>query len=125
MSSSSGRAQAEPLVALVCVAVLCAALAGYATAYDRSLPTADRDLAPPVLAAATDTLLVRGVARPDRLDDARLDIARSVTVTLTTGDRTWTTGPNPPAEADAASRPVAVRVAPGDVRFGRLRVVVW
>ncbi|QDX39794.1 hypothetical protein [Salarchaeum sp. JOR-1] len=125
MSFSSGRAQAEPLVALVCVAVLCTALAGYATAYDHSLPTADRDLAPSALDAATDVLLVQGVAQLDRLDDARPDISRPVNVTLSAGGRTWSVGPQPPAEADAASRPVAVRVASGDVLFGRLRVVVW
>jgi len=125
MSFSSDRAQAEPVVALVCVAVLCTALAGYATAYDHSLPTADRDRGPPVLDAATDAVLVDAVARPDHIRDALDATSSAVNVTLIAGDRTWTAGPVPPAGADAASRPVPVRVAPGDVRFGRLRVIVW
>ncbi|MEE6211228.1 hypothetical protein U3A55_13865 [Salarchaeum sp. III] len=125
MSSSSARAQADPLVAVVCVAVLCVALAGYATVYDHSLPSADRDLAPPVLATTTDALRVGGVVRSDRLDAALTGTSHAVNATLVAGNRTWTVGPAPPADADAASRPVPVRVAPGDVRFGRLRVVVW
>lgn len=125
MSSSSGRAQAEPLVALVCVAVLCVALAGYATASDAVLPTTDRDHAPAALAVVADDLVRNSVADPDRLERAAAASPIAVNATLSVGNETWQVGPVPPARADAASRPVAVRTGPGTVALGTLRVVAW
>lgn len=125
MSSSSGRAQAEPVVALVCVAVLCVALAGYATASEAVLPTADRDHAPSVLAVVTDELVRNAVADPGRLESAAGASPLAVNATLTVGNETWQVGPVPPARADAASRPVAVRTDHGTVALGTLRVVAW
>lgn len=125
MSSSSGRAQAEPVVALVCVAVLCVALGGYAAASHAVLPSTDRDHAPAVLAAVADELVRNAVADPGRLEPAAAASPLGVNATLTVGNETWQVGPVPPARADAASRPVAVRTRPGTVALGTLRVVAW
>lgn len=125
MSSSSGRAQADPVVALVCVAVLTVALAGYAATYGRVLPESDRDHAGPALDRVASALSDGGVFHPGRLPTASADLGNHVNVTLAAGNETWHAGPEPPANADAAGRPVAVSLGDGTVAFGTLRVVAW
>jgi hypothetical protein len=88
---------------------------------------ADRDLAGPTLAAVEDAVSHRGVVPPDRLDRATAHAPsdHALNVTLTTDDRRWAVGPLPGAAGDRASRVVSVRLGPGRVRLGTLRVVVW
>lgn len=117
----------EPLAALVAVAAVALALSLYAGVLEASLPedtdregavTADRALA----AVAPD-----GVARPERLS-AALSAAPAgyrLNLTLTTGERRWSAGPDHPPGAEARTRQAAVRLDPGQVRPGTLRVVVW
>lgn len=117
----------EPLAALVALAAVALALSLYAGVLEASLPgdsdrtaavTADRALA----AVAPD-----GVARPARLADAVAVAPEGyrLNATLTTGDRRWTAGPDRPPDRDGQRRQVAVRLEPGRVRPGALRVVVW
>jgi len=117
----------EPLAALVAVAAVALALSLYAGVLEASLPgdndrggavTADRALA----AVAPD-----GVARPARLS-AALSAAPAgyrLNLTLTTGEHRWSAGPDRPPGVEPRSRQVAVRLGPGRVRPGTLRVVVW
>jgi hypothetical protein len=133
MSRSSARRRpgrrgiVRPIPALIAAAVVCAAVSLYAAAlYDRT-PTAAHDVAGPTADSAVDALTVGGVADPSRLPEAHAtapDI-RNANLTLRVGDRTWTTGPKPPASATTATRTVTVRAGPGRHRPGRLRVVVW
>jgi len=125
MSSSSDRAQADPIVALVCVAVLTVALAGYAATYGRVLPESDRDHAGPALDRLASALTDSGVVHPNRLDAVVSARDGHVNVTLATRNATWNAGPTPPGDADSANRPVAVVRGNGTVAFGTLRVVVW
>lgn len=121
------RAQVEPLPALVAVAVVGAALSLYAGSLT-GLPTDDgRSTADATLVRASDRLLEDGVAAPGDLDRARAAApdGYAANVTLDAGDRRWSVGPEPPAGAGVASRPVGVRRSPATVDAGRLRVVVW
>lgn len=128
MSRRSRRALASPPAALVALAAVCLALSLYASTLAGVLPTADRDLASPTLRRVHDAVSVAGVAAPSRLD-AGLDAGPTgyhLRVTLRTADDRWVVGTRPPSpRVDAASRSVSVRVSPGRVRSGRLRVEVW
>ncbi|WP_318566848.1 DUF7285 family protein [Salinigranum marinum] len=121
------RAQVEPLAALAALFAVCVGLSVYALVLaDAGRPT-DRGLAEPALAAVDDAVSVSGVAHPARLDravDARPSGTR-LNVTLTTDSRAWAVGPTPAVHGDRATRRVSVRLGPGRVRVGRLRVVVW
>lgn len=118
----------EPLAALVAVAVLVTGLAAYGGALDTVVPAGEsRDPATPTLRRAHDALLRGGALDPSSLpgleDSAPPGFSRRVTIT--SADHAWTVGPSPPRRARGASAAVAVRVAPGRVRPGRLRVEVW
>jgi len=129
-SSASERGQASPTAALAAVAAVGLGLSLYATVFAGVVPTADRNVAEPTLSRAHDAVAPAGVADPDRLDDAADagPAGWSLTVELRAGAEQWTVGELPASTAgegsQSASRRVPVRVAPGDVRAGRLRVVV-
>lgn len=121
------RGQVEPLAALAALFVVCVGLSTYAVVLaDTGGPT-DRDLAEPTLAAVHDDVTVRGVVHPARLDRTPGDgpVGARLNVSLATGDRRWAVGPVVAAHGDRASRTVSVRLGPGRVRAGHLRVVVW
>lgn len=122
MSRSPDRAQAEPLAALVALFAVCVALSLYAGALDVRAPGDD----PPVrgaLDATYDRLRNGSAAVPSRLS---LPPSRyAVNVTLSAAGNDWSVGPVPPRGTSRASRPVAVRLGPGRVAAGRLRVAVW
>jgi hypothetical protein len=126
-TSGAPRGQVEPLAALAALFAVCVGLSTYALVVaDAGVPT-DRDAAEPALAAAHDEASVRGVVHPGRLEralDARL-LGSRLNVSLTTDGRQWTVGPAAAARGDCTSRRVSVRLGPGRVRHGRLRVVVW
>lgn len=115
----------NPLVALAGVLVVAAALSTYALAFANApAPDHDRNRAEPALTDALNTLRDGGVVVPGAL--AALDGKRpSMNVSVRTANRSWTSGPHPPRDATTTSRRVPIRIAPGDVRPGRVRVGVW
>lgn len=121
------RGQVEPLAALAALFAVTVGLSTYALVLaDTSAPT-DRDVARPALAAVHDQVTVQGAAHPTRLGRA-LDHGPAGTrlnVSLTTSDERWAVGPESAVHGDRASRRVSVRLGPGRVRAGSLRVVVW
>lgn len=124
----SDRGVVRPLPALIAAAVLCAAVSLYATTLHDRTPASDRDLTAPTADDAVETLTATGVADPDRIDAAARKSGpdgSEVALTLTAPNRTWTAGPEPPDGAASTARRVPVRVGPGRVRPGEVRVVVW
>ena len=128
MSRSSGRAQVEPIAALVAVAVVSLALGLYAGVLDSALPEQrDRHVPETALSAVEDCIAPAGVVRPGRLPGgpAAGPTGYETNVTVTADGQRWTAGPRPPATVGNASRRVSVRTAPARVVAGRLRVAVW
>jgi hypothetical protein len=127
-SSASERGQASPTAALVAVAAVGLGLSLYATTLVGVAPTADREVAEPTLSRVHDAVVPAGVAVPDRLEAAIDDgpTGWTVRIELQTDTEHWTAGPAPAPNADTgtAARRVPVRVAPGRVVSGRLRVVI-
>lgn len=129
MSSSSGRAQTEPIAALAAVFALGLGLSLYAGVLDTTLPTlsTDREMAP----NAADRL----EANASRFGAVRPPLTRSVTAarptghrlnaTLRTDEHRWTGGPPRPDAAECVDREVTVRLEPARVRPGILEVCVW
>lgn len=129
MSSSSGRAQVEPLAALAAVFAVGVGLGLYAGALDGAVAalSTDRTVAP----AAADRLLAAassfGAVEPP-LEGAAAEArptAHRLNATLRTRNASWTAGAPAPASAACERRRVGVRVAPGRVRPGRLEVCTW
>ncbi|WP_251344194.1 DUF7285 family protein [Haloplanus halophilus] len=129
MSRSSRRGQVEPLAALVVLLAVTGAVTTYAAALDGVGREADRDLATPTLDRVASALGTGGVADPNRTRRAHRagPSGYRLNVTVAAAGRRWTAGPAPPRDgrADAASRSIGVRLEPGRVRPGRLRVEVW
>ena len=130
MSRSSARGQVEPTAALVVVLTVCAAVSTYAVALDGVGGERERDLASPTLDRVVDRLAVGGVADPRRRARARRSgpTGYRLNLTVAAAGRRWYAGPSPPgrgADTDIAARSVGVRLAPGRVRPGRVRVEVW
>ena len=126
--SSPRRAQTSPVAALTALVVVCAALSGYATVLDSSRPTADRALAPATLDNVESTLTDdAGVVELRRLSTVRSACpdGYSCRITVAAGDERRVVGPDAPTGADSDATRVSVRIAPGVVRFGTLRVGVW
>ncbi len=134
--SSARRGQVEPLAAIAAVFAIGVGLALYATILGATYPgEADRDVAEPTLAKVSEAVVDNGVVSPEALE--RLGTAAAgghheyapdgyrMRVVLTAGDREWATTPGSPESARSASRRVGVKLAPGNVRPGRLRVEVW
>lgn len=124
------RGQASPLAALAALFAVCTGVSIYVVALGGAVPAGDdRAYADPTLHRVSDELSEGGVVDPSTLDAARsaAPAGRRLNVTLTVGDRRWTTGPRPPTggRTDAASRAASVRLGPGSVTPGRLRVEVW
>ncbi|ELK49964.1 hypothetical protein D320_17830 [Haloferax sp. BAB-2207] len=108
--------------------VVCAAISGYATVLDESMPTADRDLASATLSNVESALEDdSGVVVLSRLSDARdaCPDGFSCRVVVAVDDDRRAVGPDAPADADTDSTRVTVRAEPGRVGFGTLRVEVW
>lgn len=130
MSRWSGRGQVEPLPALVAVGAVGLGLSLYAGVLGTQLAITPGPDAQGALDAVHDHAARDGVVDPDALGSAPTPDGRRLNATLTAGERRWTVGPTPPpSEAPEPGartvRPTSVRFGPGDVRPGRLRVVVW
>lgn len=121
------RGQVDPLVALPALAVLCIGLSLYAVVLGGTVHVTDRNVAEPTLDEVADEVTVAGVADPSRLPTARRagPTGFHTTITIEASDRRWTAGQAPPETADTASRSVAVRLGPGTIRAGTIRVAVW
>lgn len=144
---TQNRGQTEPLAALVSVAVVCLALGLYVGVFGDRLPEVgtDRDLSAPTMEAVwedvrTDGTVERRTDLRTAIDQKSLPEGHAVSITVTTIDedgrlertgrisfdpRGEPTSVEPPERADRVTRPVAVRLEPGDVRPGRLTVEVW
>lgn len=128
MSRSSGRrGQVEPTAALVVLVAVCAGVTTYAVALDGAAPRPERDVATPTLDRVVAALSSGGAVRPSNLSRVRSLRPRGyrLNVTVAAAGRRWHAGPSPPPTAQAATRPVGVRLGPGRVRPGRVRVEVW
>ncbi|WP_135533362.1 MULTISPECIES: hypothetical protein [Halostella] len=140
---SARRAQTEPLAVLAALFVVGTGLALYAGAVDTTLGVEEDRGADPTLRRVWNAVSEAGVLAPANLSDG-LDAApdgREIRITVTGGasvstqNRTdsagedegeiWTAGPEAPPDAVSASRSASVRVGPGRIRAGRLRVEVW
>lgn len=123
------RGQASPLAALAALFAVCTGVGIYVVALGGAPVGDDRAYADPTLHRVSDELSDGGVVDPSTLDAARsaAPAGHRLNVTLTADGRRWATGPRPPGEAptDAASRTTSVRLGPGSVAPGRLRVEVW
>ena len=126
--TGTARGQVEPLAALAAVLAVGIALVLYVDALAVASPSpTDPGVANATLDPVHGELSEGPVANPDRFSSA-LEAGPDgyrVNVTLSAGNQTWTAGPAPPPEAEDASRPTSVRVAPGRIEPGQLRVVVW
>jgi len=108
--------------------VVGAALALYASGLYGAFPDpADPRVAEPTLQRAVDDLAADGVVAPEDLasTESIAPAGYDVALVLSTDDDRWRVGPASPPDAATASRPISVRVAPGVVVTGRLRVTVW
>lgn len=121
------RGQTEPIAAIVAVLAVGIGLTAYAGALDDTLPSSERNVAEPTSFRVDAAISSGGVVDPSALPEglrAGPD-GYGVRLTLTVDGRTWQEGPRAPPGADAVTRIVTVRVGPGVVRPGRLRVEVW
>jgi len=131
MSRSSGRGQVEPTAALVVLLAVSGAVSAYAVALDgvSAERRADRALADPTLDRVTGVLVTGGIAAPTRTERAHHagPDGYRLNVTVAAAGRRWHAGATPPrgATTDVAGRAVSVRLAPGRIRSGRVRVEVW
>lgn len=124
---SRGRAQTEPLAAIVAVFAVAVGLVTYSGLLSDTMPESERDLAPATLSEVRDAVGSNGVLFPSRLADGleAKPAGYRLNLTLSTESRAWHAGPPAPPDADSAAAVVSVRLAPGDVRPSRLRVEVW
>lgn len=123
------RASTQPVAALVAVVTICLALSSFAIGLEGALRSADRDpgVATPTLDRVIETLRIGGVVEPANVPDgpAAGPDGYEVNVTVTVGNRTWQAGRTVPQSSETATAPVSVRVGPGSVVPGRIRVEVW
>lgn len=127
-SPDAERGQVEPLAALAAVLAVGIALLLYADALSVASPSpTDPGVANATLDPVQDELSEGPVANPERIAEAAQagPDGHRITVVLSTDEYTWSVGPVPPERAEDAKRPTSVRVAPGRIEPGQLRVVVW
>lgn len=126
--SSRCRGQVEPFAALVAVLAVGLAISLYATVLSDADPGgSDRNVADIAVDRVYRNVSDGSVVEPGRIARAPAvaPAGYETNVTLAVGEATWRAGPSPPESAERASRRVNVRLAPGNVRPGRLTVVIW
>lgn len=146
--AGTSRGQTEPLAALAAVLAVGIGLTLYAGVATEQYPgTDDRSVAAVTLDRAwddigsdglfderTDDLEAASQARPDgynvylEVTSGDIDDPETVAELFVDADGTVRTEtPDPPADAQSASRPIGLQLtdAPGDVRAGTLRVELW
>lgn len=125
--SPEDRAQTEPIAALVAVLAVGVGLALYAGAASQATPQPERSSAAPAMERLSSVAVTDGTLDPSAIP-APSELApgaRGTAVTLQYDGEERRFGPAAPPDADRASRSVSVRVAPGDLRAGRVVVEVW
>lgn len=122
-----GRAQTEPLAALVALLAVCTGVALYAGVAQDAAPTVEPAAAAPAMERLSTVAVEDGTVAPAAVPEPEAIVAggREARITLAYGDRVRTYGPEPPRNAARSARPVSVRVRPGVRRPGRLVVEVW
>lgn len=123
MSSSAGRAQIEPLPALVAVSAFVAALGFYAVAFHGVPTDTDRNVEGLALSRVVASSSTGGVLSPEAVDPVPPNGYEMATVVRADG-RAWRTGPRPPDDAPTATTTTLVRTDSGE-QVGRVRVWVW
>jgi hypothetical protein len=145
-AAPTDRGGTEPLAALVSVAAICVAISVYAGFVSVTIAESggdgqvDRATLDSVWTALSEDGTLEGGDIEARLGPETLPRGHRVVVTATVvgSDGRLATVVNgtfgtdatpealePPPDAAVSDRPVPVRVAAGDIRPGRLRVVVW
>lgn len=131
----AGRAQVEPVAALVALLAVGAGLGLYAVALEEAAPDRERDPATTTLDRVEREATVSGVVDPERLT-IPAGVARGATTVraeLRAAGRSWRVGESGAVEGSdrrstrnrtEATRAVTVRVAPGENVRGTLRVVI-
>jgi len=123
------RGQVEPLAAITAVFAVSVALALYAGVVGDAVVTHDRETAEIALDRAVENVTTARIVDPNRETIERIHGTApegwQANVTLRSDGFVRAVGPEPPPEADQASRRVAVRLKPGTVRPGLLQVVIW
>lgn len=128
LEASGRRAQVEPFAALVAVLAVGLAISLYATVLSDADPgSSNREVAEITLDRVYRNVSDGSVVDPERIQGAPAvaPAGYEANVTLAVDRTTWQAGPSPPASAERASRRVTVRLGPGNVRPGRLTVVIW
>lgn len=121
------RGQAEPIASLVAVLAIAMGIALYAgVAADRSHGTTSTD-ADATMERITADLVHDGVIDENTsLDPEQFTRpGEAARIELTYRDANGSHGATPPPDADVASRPVTVQIAPGWQVAGNLTVWVW
>lgn len=125
MARSSAKGYVEPIAALAAVFAVVVGITVYAGVVGDVLEPSERAVAKAVLEDVLHRAEVEGVLDPAALAGAEPPAGWRANVTLATGEGRWRTGPDPPDDADRATRQVPVRLGPGTVRPGRITVVAW
>jgi hypothetical protein len=125
MPRSSARGYVEPIAALAAVFAVAVGLTLYAGTLQSATDRDGRAVATTVLESLSQEGATLGVIRPNRLRLAPVPAGWSANLTLVSPAGRWTAGGVPPDDARRASKRVAVRLDPGRVRPGRLRVAIW
>lgn len=126
MSSSAGRAQVEPLPALVAVSAFVAALGVYAMGFHQVPTGTDRHVERQALGRVVERASNAGVMDPAAIRDDGTSAPNGyeMATVVRAGGEHWRTGPAPPETAASATRTVLVATESGE-RVGRIRVWVW
>lgn len=128
MQRSSDKGQVEPLAALAALLAVSAALVVYVGALDDAIPGEPESETPQTVHDRIQrNISSAGVVHPGRLDAALGTVPDgwSANVTLVTGTNRWTSGPDPPGDADRVRSRVSVTLGPDRIQPGQFRVVVW
>lgn len=145
----TNRAQTEPLAALVAVVAIAVGIGIYGVYIADVLPgESDDAVEEPTIERVWDEISATGVypaadSPEQSISESALPRGKTVYVQITTANESarqitvgeaiyhegatgTSPGPNdPPEHGRAVTRPIPVRLAPGNVTGGTLRVVVW
>ena len=127
-SRTDRRGQTEPLVVLAGVLAVSVGLTIYAgAALTATEPTGTEGGVEPLADRALALSADDGVVDPAALVEPAtlVDDDRTVSVALVANGTVARAGPEPPADADRASRPTTIRLGPGTLAAGRLEVAAW
>lgn len=115
MSSSTRRAQVEPLPALIAVAVFALALSVYGTTIEAVPLASQNGVSDATVDRAIETISEGTVIVPDRLDRLQGRLPDGTTVVVRAAGRQWRWGPAPAPDDPFVVRHVLVRTSDGAV----------